>query len=347
MPAAEPAHAVGDTRPRDDADWLATAARVADSVLFPHAMDVDRADLVPRSDLDSLAAKGFYGIAAAPELGGVGLDRFEIIADVVTSLAGGCLASTFVWIQHLGPLITVGTKAGSEIQDRWLQALALGQRRAGIAMAGIRPGAGRIHLTPTPGGFLLRGQTAWVTGWGNIDTLLVGAVDDRDVVYFLLIDAVESATLTVRRTQLAAVQASGTVTVRFGDFFVPADRLARTEPYPEWAGGDAFGSSLNGFLALGVAARCARLLETTAFDDAVAAARTALLIAEPAQVPAARADASVLAHRAATTLLVRTGSRAVLTDQHAQRLYREAGFLLVFGSRPAIKEAILRRLAKT
>jgi hypothetical protein len=41
---------------------------------------------------------------------------------------------------------------------------------------------------------------------------------------------------------------------------------------------------------------------------------------------------------------VQTGSRAVLRDNHAQRLVREAAFLLVFGSRPAIKDALLHRL---
>jgi hypothetical protein len=35
---------------------------------------------------------------------------------------------------------------------------------------------------------------------------------------------------------------------------------------------------------------------------------------------------------------------SIAVDQHAQRLAREAVFLLVFGSRPAIKQALLRRL---
>jgi hypothetical protein len=34
----------------------------------------------------------------------------------------------------------------------------------------------------------------------------------------------------------------------------------------------------------------------------------------------------------------------VLLDQHAQRLAREAIFLLVFGSRPVIRDALLARL---
>jgi hypothetical protein len=58
----------------------------------------------------------------------------------------------------------------------------------------------------------------------------------------------------------------------------------------------------------------------------------------------ARAAASELALRAAAALAVRDGSRAVTVDQHAQRLAREAVFLLVFGSRPRIKSALLERL---
>ena len=48
--------------------------------------------------------------------------------------------------------------------------------------------------------------------------------------------------------------------------------------------------------------------------------------------------------RAAAALAVRDGSRAVTVEQQVQRLVREALFLLVFGSRPGIKSALLRRL---
>jgi len=40
---------------------------------------------------------------------------------------------------------------------------------------------------------------------------------------------------------------------------------------------------------------------------------------------------------------VQDGSRSVAVDQHVQRLAREALFLLVFGSRPGIRSALLRR----
>ena len=58
---------------------------------------------------------------------------------------------------------------------------------------------------------------------------------------------------------------------------------------------------------------------------------------------AARAAASELALRAAA-LTVRDGASAITVDAHAQRLAREALFLLVFGSRPGIKTELAARL---
>jgi alkylation response protein AidB-like acyl-CoA dehydrogenase len=324
-------------------DWLATAQRVADETLFPAALDVDHTGRIPRGHFDVLAAAGMYGLTAPPEAGGVGTDRFDVIGDVVAALAGGCLATTFVWIQHLGPVLAIAA-APPAARQRWLEPLARGQRRAGIALAGIRPGAGRIHVAPVHGGYELTGETAWVTGWGLIDTLLVGAVDNDDLVHFFVMDARDSETLTATPTHLLAVQASNTVTLRFDRHGIAADRLSHTQPYADWAGTDAFGSTLNGFLSIGFATRCAALLGADDLADGIAAARQALLEATEAQIPAARATASLLAARAATELLVRTGSRSILADQQAGRLYREAGFLLVFGSRPAIKQALLDRL---
>ena len=103
---------------------------------------------------------------------------------------------------------------------------------------------------------------------------------------------------------------------------------------------------VNGSLALGLVRRCVRLLGPGPLDDELAACRERLddaLTAGAAAMAQARAAASELAVRATAALAVRDGSRSVTVDQHAQRLAREAVFLLVFGSRPGIKSALLRR----
>src|ERR1051326_3354370 len=77
---------------------LARAREIADEVLFPAALAVDGADRVPASHLDLLAAEGFYGLAARPDV------DHAALADVVAALAGGCLTTTFVWLQHHTPV---------------------------------------------------------------------------------------------------------------------------------------------------------------------------------------------------------------------------------------------------
>ncbi|HET9078750.1 MAG TPA: hypothetical protein VFN68_17575, partial [Acidimicrobiales bacterium] len=69
-----------------------------------------------------------------------------------------------------------------------------------------------------------------------------------------------------------------------------------------------------------------------------------LLASTPATVVGARAQASLLAVRAATALVAAGGGRSVEAFSHAARLMREATFMLVFGQSPDIKAAQLAAL---
>jgi alkylation response protein AidB-like acyl-CoA dehydrogenase len=323
------------------------ARQVAEDVLLPAALAVDRADRVPAGHLDLLAAQGFYGVAAPVEAGGLGVADLGTAAAIIETLASGCLATAFVYLQHHGPLIATAFSDRPGITQRFLGPLSRGERRAGIALSGLRPGAAGLRVRELPDTYELDGEVTWVTGWDMIDTLHVAVRGADNVIRYLLADAVTGPTLRAEPLELVAAAASRTVHLRFDRHPVPADRLTGLVDYDEWLAGDAGGSVLNGFLALGVAARCAALLGPGPLDDELAACRAALLGADAAGTPAARAAASELALRAATILLVRTGARAVLRAEHAQRLLREAAFLQVFGSRPAIRSQLLARYGAT
>ena len=143
---------------------------------------------------------------------------------------------------------------------------------------------------------------------------------------------------------MTAVAASLTVELRLREHRVAAERVVQRVPHAELLAGDAAGLRLNGSLALGVALRCTRLLGPSPLDAELAAVRAGLGTAGPAGLPAARAAAAALAHRASGALVAATGSAAVRTGSVAERTAREAVFLLVFGSRPAIRAALLDRL---
>jgi alkylation response protein AidB-like acyl-CoA dehydrogenase len=321
---------------------LAAAARLSDSLLFPAALDVDWAEAVPRTHLDALAAAGLYGLAGPPERGGLGTSPEQAMA-VIERLAGGCLATTFVWLQHHAAVRAV-VAAGGPIEQEWLEPLCRGERRAGVAFAGLRrPGSPMLTADRTDSGWSLSGTAPWVTGWGLVDVLLVAArvpsLPDAPVLWVLL-DAHDGGGLSTERLRLEVVDASVTVTAGFDRVFVSDERVVGREPFDEWRERDAAGLRTNGCLPLGVAMRCAGLLggaAGAALEDAVAARREELDAARPAQLPRARAAAAELALEAATSLVIATGGRAIVRKSIAQLLARQAIFLLVFGQTPAIK----------
>jgi alkylation response protein AidB-like acyl-CoA dehydrogenase len=306
---------------------------------MPAAMAVDGAARVPESHLDLLAREGLYGLAGPADCGGLDLDE-QSAGHIVEILAGGCLTTAFVWLQHHGAVRAVRTAADPALRERWLKPLCGGEHRAGLALGGARPGPPSLRATQVPGGYLLDGTSPWVTGWGMIDTLYTAARDDRDNVVTALLAASAGPTLAAESMQMVAVTASSTVRLAFNRHFVPADRIIGSAPHSEWLARDARGLRTNGSLALGVAARCCAMIGPSPLDGELRARREALDTAPPGAMPGARAAASELAIRAAAALVTVRGSQAILTGEHPQRLAREALFLLVFGSRPAIKESL-------
>jgi hypothetical protein len=102
-------------------------------------------------------------------------------------------------------------------------------------------------------------------------------------------------------------------------------------------------------LALGLVARCCRLIGPSGLDAELADHRRTLDEAlgddTGHRLPVARAAASELAVRAAAAAVLHGGSESIGLDHHPQRLAREATFLLVFGNRRPIRAARFDRLA--
>jgi alkylation response protein AidB-like acyl-CoA dehydrogenase len=332
---------------------LDRARSLATDVLFARALDVDRGRSSPVAGLDALAGAGLYGLHAPTRAGGSAADA-DTAGRVVEALAGGCLTTTFVWIQHQGVVKRL-VRAEGAVAEQWLPGLATGAHRAGVAVGGIRPGRDPLVAVRDGDHWVLSGTIPWVSGLGMVDVLLVAAREDEhgDVVW-LLADAPALAdgpdltsadpAVSLRRVDLAAVDAATSAVVDLAGLRVPADRAVRRQPLAEWQAADAAGLRTNGSLALGVATRCALLADADWLHAEVDTVRARLDAASPAALPGARADAARLVWRAAETLLVTTGGRGLVLGSHAQRVAREAMFLQVFGSRPAIRDAHLAHL---
>ncbi|MGH9303936.1 MAG: acyl-CoA dehydrogenase family protein [Acidimicrobiales bacterium] len=317
---------------------IAVARRFADEVLFPAALATDARDAVPLEVLDALAETGLYGVAAPTDAGGFGAD-FATVCGVQEVLAGGCLTTAFLWAQHNGLVHRLATNDSPALRERWLPGLTSGTIRAGVALGGALPRP-TVHARRDRGGWRLEGCSPFVSGWGRIDVVHTAAsTEDGDVVW-LILDATEDSSLSVEPLELVALNATATVRVSFVGKSVPDERVTARKP-PVATAPEVL--RLHASLALGVIARCCRLLGPTPLDDQLVALRQRLDALGPG-IAAARADAGELAVRAAAALMAITGGRSLLVTNHAQRLAREALFVLAYALRPASRDQVLNRL---
>lgn len=339
---------------------LERARVIADEVLFPAASQVDESGVIPRGHFDLLAEEGFYSVAAGPEDGGAGLD-VPAMAGILEVLVGGCLATTFTWMQHHGVVRALSRTDNARLRERYLAATVRGELRAGVAYAGAIPRPPRLWASATGGGWLLHGDAPLVTGWGMVDLLLVSArdtaspADESGRIVNALVPPRAGGGVTVTGLHLSAAHASSTVRLHFADCFVPADQVLGEITHRDFLAGQHISARLNGSLALGIAGRCVRLVEgagETATAQRLAAERDEIRrrldagLDDPDTLPAARAAASEFALHAAGALVAAVGSSGILAGSHAGRLLREAAFTLVAAGRPEIRDRLLDNIGR-
>jgi alkylation response protein AidB-like acyl-CoA dehydrogenase len=339
------------------ASMLERAGAIADDVLFPAALSVDAEGVIPRSHFDLLAEEGFYGLAGQPEHSGIEVD-FPSFLNILETLCGGCLTTTFTWIQHHSVVRGLTGTQNVDLREKYLGVAIRGEVRGGVALAGAIPRPPRLWATATDGGWLLTGEAPFVSGWGIIDMLLIAAREaaggPQGTIVSGLVDAAAGAGVTVEELRLIAAQGSNTVRLRFEDYFLPAEKVLAEVSHADFLANQHISARLNGCLAMGVAGRCIRMIDEAGQPDAAARLHTAqdavrdrldAGLADPPALPAARAAASELAYRAAGALVAAVGSSGILQRQHAQRLVREATFTLVAAGRPEVKNALLQLLS--
>ncbi|HET9257713.1 MAG TPA: acyl-CoA dehydrogenase family protein [Pseudonocardiaceae bacterium] len=338
---------------------LERAHTIAEGVLFPAAAEVDAQGVIPRSHFDLLAEQGFYGLAADPEHGGAEVSLADL-AEIMETLAGGCLATTFTWMQHHRVVRALTRTANPELREKYSAAAIRGEVRAGVAYAGAIPRPPLLWASATDGGWLLSGEAPFVTGWGLIDLLQVAARNraiaeghSEGAIIFGLIDPVADAGITIEPMRLVAAQGSNTVRLRFADYPLPAEKVTAEISSQDFLAGQPRNVRLSGCLPTGIATRCIRMIGEAGrgeIAEALSAQRDVVRhrfdtgLQDPARLPAVRAAAAELAYRSAGALVVAVGSRGIVARAHAQRLVREATFTLVAGGRPEIKESLLEML---
>ncbi|MDQ1699512.1 MAG: hypothetical protein QOG34_1375 [Frankiaceae bacterium] len=327
------------------------ARRLADALLRPNAEAVDVKG-VPRTYRPPLAGAGLFGVTA-PEAYGGSDQPLPVMREIVEILAGADASTWFVWTQHHTPVRTLVRGSNDALRDLWLPKLTGGAALAGVAFTHLRrPGEPAVRATRTDNGWRFDGDLAWLTSWRFADVFLVGAVAGDQIVWALLPLAKLSGVFA-EPLELIAMRGTYTVSVHLNEVPVEDASVVLVEPLDEWRATDAERTADVSPAVFGVTAECVRRL-----GDSDAAARlTAELddvrqrayglqdaAGDRAERIAVRAEAHALALRASAALVAAGAGRSMLVANSAQRLAREALFLLVQGQDAEIRAAQLNVL---
>jgi len=348
---------------------LREARRLADDVFRPNAQSADQGDVHGQveANVRALARAGYFGLGIAPEYGGMGADD-ATRREYTELMASACGVTAFTQQQlHAGGGFVGGARSAA-LKRELLPRFASGADLCGVAFSHLRrPGPPMVRAERVPGGYRLTGKAPWVTGWGILDSFILGAVrlPEQDHLYFYVSKAGNADTLQPGpRIPLVVMNASDTVEVTFADLFLPEDYVLAERPADDLRRSDFCGITGNVYLPLGGVRGSVHHLNTLAAQrdksnfahaaeelmrEVDACRREALAWSGScADLPdykehalRVRAAAIVLAVRAAHAAVTATGGSAHLLSNPAQRLLREAIFYTTTAQTPDVQNGTL------
>ncbi len=348
---------------------LHEARRLAEEVFRPNAESADQGDIHGQveTNIHALAAARYFGLGISPEYGGLGADD-AVRREYTELMASACGVTAFTQQQlHAGGGFVGGGRSNS-LKQELLPRFASGTELCGVAFSHLRrPGPPMVRAERVPGGYRLSGKAPWVTGWGILDSFILGAVrlPEQDHLYLYIPKAGnEAALLPGPRIPLVVMNASDTVEVTFESLFVPEDHVLSERSAEDLRRSDFCGISGHVFLPLGCTRGSVHHLHTLAqgrgsanfalaaeeFAQEIDACRREALAwsGSCADLPnykehalRVRAAAIVLAVRAAHAAVTATGGSAHLLSNPAQRLLREAIFYTTTAQTPDVQNGTL------
>ncbi|MFI6466150.1 acyl-CoA dehydrogenase family protein [Streptomyces sp. NPDC050538] len=334
---------------------VSRARHLADDLLAPHAEQVDQ-EGVPASHIEAIKQSGLLGVSAPVAYDGSAAPG-AVARETAEILAGACCSTWFVQTQHHTPVLTL-TKSELPVRDRLLGPLARGELMSGVAYAHLRAHPRiPVRVTREQGGWRFDGTVPWYTGWGLNDVMLLAGVTDADEALFAFTEAREQEGLRPSAPmRLAALTASRTVSLELDGLWLPEDAVALRVPYAEWAKTDRPKPTNASPAVFGVTEAALALLDEDTsgpirarLDDV---REQAYALAEH-PVPheyleerlSLRTQAYEVLMAATTAAVVAGGGRSLSLTNRAQRLAREALFLLVQGQTAESRRAHLKALA--
>ncbi|MCC2033189.1 acyl-CoA dehydrogenase family protein [Microbacterium allomyrinae] len=152
------------------------------SEIIPVAREWENEGRYPTEIVEGLKELGLFGMTIPEEYGGLDLDPVSF-AIVFEELARGWMGIAGVLGSHSLSCRMIATHGTAEQKEKYLPALATGERRTGLGLT--EPDAGtdvqgiRTVATRTDTGYLVNGTKTWITNARYADPLPVMVKTDR------------------------------------------------------------------------------------------------------------------------------------------------------------------------
>jgi alkylation response protein AidB-like acyl-CoA dehydrogenase len=339
MPEPTPNPTVPDpTDPDVRAAIIETVRRFVAKEVIPVASDLERDDRYPTEIVAQMGDLGLFGVTIPEAYGGLGLDLLTYIG-IIEELSYGWMSLTGVINTHTMAAILIMTHGTDVQKQRWLPALASGDRRGALSLS--EPDAGsdtrNISCRATRDGdeYVVNGTKAWVTN-GERSGLVALAARTEEGISAIIVEKEPgprfegiSVSKNVGKLGYKGIE---TVEMTYSDHRVPAANLI----------GDA-GRGLPqilGVLEVGrinIAARAVGVARA-AFDAALSYAPDRQTFGQPiAQHQAIQLKLADMATRLEAARLLTTN--AAVLKSAGQRCDVEAGMAKLFASETALELA--------
>ncbi len=218
------------TLPTEDLAWKERARTFAESVLFPHELDLEMNGSLPRATKDALraavVAHGLNGINHAREVGGQGCSQMQ--QTLINEELGKATGALWAVVWH--PAVPLKHGTTEQIRD-YLTPSCLGRRRACVAVtepdAGSDTGLIRTAAIRRGERYVIDGEKWFVTSGDEADYIIVHALVDGDPTKptLFLVDR-DTPGLTIKREpKFTHTYVFGHPELLFAGVEVAADRV--------------------------------------------------------------------------------------------------------------------------
>lgn len=334
----------------------------------PKAAEIDCHPSALQTALQVLGTHSLLALRVPQAWGGAEVQEctFRWFQEGVARYSG---ALAFLQAQHQSAGTLLAHSENESLKQTYLPNMGSGRVLVGISFAHLRRSHPPVKAIAHADGYLLTGESPWVTGYGFFESFIGAAVLSNGQAVYGIVPFQSTGQPTGGKVicsepmALAAMNSTRTVTVQFQDWFLPNSEVVRVSPINAVATSDRLNVLHHSFFALGCARAGLDILEAVYQAKQLSFLQSAqeFLTKELEECRQSifsastdhhsfeknlplRAWAIELAVRCAHAAITASGGAANSINHPAQRVYREALVYTVSGQTNAVMEATLIRL---